>query len=80
MPIYEYECKLCRQIFETLIRSSSDVAHCPACGNTEVVKQLSIPATAHSGRSNALLIGGQTSTPGTGCGRPECGSGSCAFG
>ena len=80
MPIYEYHCEPCQHTFETLIRGSSDVARCPRCGNIEVAKQFSVPAAAHSGRSNSLPICAQPSSAQYGCGRPECGSGSCAYG
>jgi putative FmdB family regulatory protein len=79
MPIYEYHCRPCQQSFETLIRSSSDVARCPKCGNLDVLKQFSVPAAAHSSRSSSLPVCGQDASPNLGCGRPECGSGSCAF-
>ena len=80
MPIYEYHCKPCDHVFETLIRSSSDTARCPICGNLEVEKQFSIPAAAHSGRSSSLPLCAESSAPKHGgCGRPDCGSGSCAF-
>lgn len=79
MPIYEYHCKPCDHIFETLVRGPSDVARCPRCGNIDVAKQFSVPASAHSGRSNSLPMCDNPSTPSFGCGRPECGSGRCAF-
>src|SRR5208337_3578084 len=56
MPSYEYHCKPCDHIFETLVRGSSDVARCPRCGNIDVAKQFSIPASVDSGRSNSLLM------------------------
>jgi putative FmdB family regulatory protein len=43
MPIYEYTCKKCNKIFETLVLSSDDVKgiQCPECGSEEVQKMLS---------------------------------------
>jgi putative FmdB family regulatory protein len=79
MPIYEYQCAPCRQTFETLIRSASDIAQCPKCGSVNVVKQLSIPAAAQSARSSSLPVCGQATSPGSSCNRPECSSGTCAF-
>jgi putative FmdB family regulatory protein len=81
MPIYEYRCEPCDHTFETLVRGASDVARCPRCGNIEVAKQFSVPAAAHAGRSSSasLPICGDSGAPSYGCGRPECGSGSCAF-
>jgi len=77
MPIYEYRCEPCDLIFETLVRAASDTARCPKCGKLEVEKQFSVPATVRSG-SGALPIASQA--PSGGCGRPQCGSGGCAFG
>jgi len=79
MPIYEYHCKPCDHIFETLVRTSSNAARCPRCGNIDVAKQFSIPASVHSDRSNSLPMCNTPGTPGFGCGQPECGSGRCAF-
>jgi putative FmdB family regulatory protein len=80
MPIYEYRCEPCEHTFETLIRGASDVARCPRCGNIQVAKQFSVPAAAQSSRTSSLPICGDRSPASYGCGRPECGSGSCAFG
>ena len=79
MPIYEYHCEPCEHTFETLIRSTSDAARCPKCGNIDVAKQFSVPAAAHSSRSSSLPVCGEPSSSGLNCGRPECGSGRCAF-
>ena len=81
MPLYEYHCEPCNHTFETLIRGAGDVARCPQCGGIEVAKQLSVPATAHTarGRAGELPIRGEAGGPSFGCGRPECGSGTCAY-
>ena len=73
MPIYEYHCEPCEHTFETLIRGSSDVAHCPRCGNTKVAKQFSVPAAAHSGRSNSLPICAQPSSASMAADGPSAG-------
>ncbi|QEH39064.1 Zinc ribbon domain protein [Aquisphaera giovannonii] len=81
MPIYEYRCEPCRHTFETLIRSSSDVARCPKCGNIDVAKEFSVPAAAQvGGRGSSSLPVCASDAPSMGCGRPQCGSGGCAFG
>ncbi len=43
MPIYEYECQECKEVFETLITSSSSVEEisCKKCGNTNTKKIMS---------------------------------------
>ncbi len=76
MPIYEYRCEPCHHSFETLIRSSGDVARCPKCHSVEVAKQFSVPAAAQvngGSRSSSLPI----ANPGGGCGAPMCCGGGC---
>ncbi|MES2523424.1 MAG: zinc ribbon domain-containing protein [Gemmatimonadota bacterium] len=43
MPIFDFVCAKCRHEFEALVRNGSAAA-CPACGSTELEKQLSLPA------------------------------------
>jgi putative FmdB family regulatory protein len=80
MPLYEYHCEPCDHTFETLIRSSGDVARCPRCSSLEVSRQLSVPAAAQTGRGRVggLPVAGENGGPSFGCGRPQCGSGRCA--
>ena len=40
MPIYEYRCGSCRELFEALVYSSTKVV-CPECGSEELEKQFS---------------------------------------
>jgi len=44
MPIYNYKCKKCKNIFEVFFRSLSNkkVVKCEKCGSKDVIKQ---PAT-----------------------------------
>lgn len=80
MPLYEYRCEPCGHLFETLVRSSSDVPHCPQCGGTELAKQFSVPAAAQSGsRARSALALCEPSGNPAGCGLPECRSGRCAM-
>jgi putative FmdB family regulatory protein len=46
IPLYDYSCKGCANVFEALVRGSSPPV-CPACGSAEVERQLSLP-TVHS--------------------------------
>jgi putative FmdB family regulatory protein len=49
MPIYEYECDLCRQRFERLQRLNDPLlTACPKCGGA-VHKQFSVPALQFKG-------------------------------
>ncbi|MEA1868176.1 MAG: zinc ribbon domain-containing protein [Thermodesulfobacteriota bacterium] len=60
MPIYEYTCKKCNRIFESLVLSSRDIKeiHCPECGSGEVEKMLS---SFSSGSSTGPVPGGLSS-------------------
>jgi putative FmdB family regulatory protein len=81
MPLYEYHCEPCDLTFETLIRSAGEQASCPQCNSIDVHKQLSVPATAQTmgGRAGGLLRTAESGGPASfGCGRPQCGSGTCA--
>jgi putative FmdB family regulatory protein len=45
MPIYEFECPDCGEIFERLQKlSDPDPTTCPACGKTHVKRKLTAPA------------------------------------
>ena len=82
MPLYEYCCAGCGHAFETLVRGASDVPRCPECGGLDLAKQFSVPAAAQTGPSRSSLPicdSGAGPAPFGGCGRPECGSGACAF-
>ncbi len=45
MPIYEFECTACGDIFERLQKlSDADPTDCPVCGKPKVKRRLSAPA------------------------------------
>jgi putative FmdB family regulatory protein len=49
MPLYEYECFLCRHRFERIQRATdAQLAKCPACGG-EVRRLLGVPALQFKG-------------------------------
>lgn len=56
MPIYEFKCKKCGNLYESLCFRSSgeDKGPCPSCGGNESEKQLSIFSSAGSGRGPDL--------------------------
>jgi len=59
MPIYEYLCLACGNLFEKLQKSSAEeVPSCPACGATEVRRELSSFAAPTSSPSHAGCSGG----------------------
>ncbi len=39
MPLFDFECRNCGKVFETLVRPGETPA-CPACGGLELEKQL----------------------------------------
>ena len=42
MPLYEYDCPACGQVFEKLVRmSQADEVACPHCGNAHSKRHLS---------------------------------------
>jgi len=55
MPVYEYECQICGERFDKLVRSMHqeppDVT-CPACAGTEVRRLISAPV-GHSSRGGS---------------------------
>ncbi|MCD4716597.1 MAG: zinc ribbon domain-containing protein [Desulfobacterales bacterium] len=65
MPIYEFKCKKCGNVFEFLCFRSSDedTATCPSCGGNKTEKLLSKFSSASSGSSSGL---------GSSLGSPSC--------
>ena len=53
MPLYEFECRGCGHVFETLVRDSSTPS-CPACQGQNLERLLSMFAVSseHTRRSN----------------------------
>ncbi|CCO22045.1 FmdB family zinc ribbon protein [Maridesulfovibrio hydrothermalis] len=62
MPIYEYKCLECKNIYEEISSKSSDLGECPACGHNYREKLIS---------STSSLTGKDTpgvpDAAGTGC-------------
>lgn len=81
MPLYEYQCTVCKSGFELLIRRPEDAAadklSCPHCHSLKVDKQLSVPASPSISNSSLPVCG--SPGPGSGCGLPQCGSGGCPW-
>ena len=49
MPMYDYRCRSCSQLFEELVFSSNvpdEEITCPNCSENKAVKQLSAPAVS----------------------------------
>lgn len=73
MPLYEYDCKSCERTVEVLVRSDSEPIACPECGETEIERVLSVPASPSVKGSSALPM----AASGPACGAPRCCGGGC---
>jgi putative FmdB family regulatory protein len=55
MPIYEFKCKKCENVFEQLIFSSGEEEQlaCPSCGQSDVSRLMSLfsSGSTNSGKS-----------------------------
>ena len=71
MPIFEYECRICSEAFDELIRRAEDEVdvRCPNCKSQEIEKKLSVFGFSSGSRT-------MTSSDGSGCG--SCSHGHCA--
>jgi putative FmdB family regulatory protein len=56
MPLYEFTCQRCRHLFEALVRPG-DTPECPACGEHELERMLSLFAVASDTTRNGALQG-----------------------
>ncbi len=72
MPIFEYECKSCRNRFETLVIRSNEVICCPQCKGTDVNKLMSACCFTSKGGDGSVKRAAGTS----GC--AGCTSSSCS--
>ncbi|MDD6181019.1 MAG: zinc ribbon domain-containing protein [Desulfovibrionaceae bacterium] len=73
MPIYEYQCEKCQQVFEELVYGDETPA-CPACGAAETRKLMS--CCAHQGAGGHAESSCSSSSSGGGC--AGCSGGNCA--
>lgn len=55
MPIYEFRCEGCQNVFEHLALTSGEMVQvqCPACGGSELARVMSTCASMVSGSQNA---------------------------
>ncbi len=70
MPLFEYRCTDCQDLFELLVRPSEQ-PECPACGQANLEKLLSAPAT-HASRIGLPIA--NRCLPSS---APACGPGCC---
>jgi putative FmdB family regulatory protein len=55
MPVYDYKCMNCHEVFEELVLSSNtsdSEVKCPHCGSYQAQRQLSAPAIGGSAKSS----------------------------
>lgn len=76
MPLYEFACDACDQTVELLVRNPSDRPTCPVCGDDQLTKLLSVPATP-AVRSGGGLPVTRSELMGQACGAPRCCGGGC---
>ncbi|MBA2849627.1 zinc ribbon domain-containing protein [Thermosulfuriphilus ammonigenes] len=57
MPIYEFVCKKCGQIFERLVFSSQEKVLCPKCKAEEVQKLLSCFSSRSQSPGQGIVSG-----------------------
>jgi putative FmdB family regulatory protein len=70
MPIFEFVCTECEEIFEDLVLSISkiDEVVCPTCGGSKVKKKMSTFASKPAAGVGSFSLGSSST--------PSCGSGS----
>lgn len=74
MPLYEFQCKKCKLIFEDLVSSTTQVADCPKCSGKG--KRVLSACCSHTGGSKGASASSGKSSGGGGCG--GCHGGSCS--
>lgn len=76
MPLYEFECPQCKNVFEELVRmgSTGDGLACPSCGAVNMRKLMSTFYGRTAGNGSTHAVGGSC-----GCGG-NCGNcnGNCS--
>jgi putative FmdB family regulatory protein len=77
MPMYEYECKSCGNVFDLLRNMNQDDSDvvCTQCGAKKVQRKLSVIASVAKSESSAMadFSGGDSCSSGLcGCSGPSC--------
>ncbi len=74
MPIYEYTCKDCNNMFEEIVLSQDEIPSCPKCDSNNTTKLISTSRHQSSGSAASQSFvpqGGKSSCGG-------CSGGSCS--
>jgi putative FmdB family regulatory protein len=74
MPIYEFQCPQCGELFEELVFGKEDHVPCPACGSSKCDKLLSCCSFKTAGAGSPL--GSAGSSGGSSC--SGCSGKSCS--
>ncbi|MFZ2447770.1 MAG: zinc ribbon domain-containing protein [Syntrophobacteraceae bacterium] len=78
MPIFEFLCTSCGNVFEKLQYGGSEEASCPKCGNSELTKLLSRPSSLSGAKQDGKVAGvGDTGCCGSAPASQGCVPGSC---
>jgi putative FmdB family regulatory protein len=67
MPIFEYRCRGCNALFETIVLSPREKITCPQCQGSAVDKQLSVFSAPVTAKEASAPAGSCACTPQT-CG------------
>lgn len=70
MPIFDFQCQQCTEVFEVMCKSTDKAQPCPHCGSNQVKKLLSAPAI-HGEMAKGRDVAMQSLTTGKGC---SCGA------
>lgn len=57
MPIYDYRCQDCNEVFEALILKNTPPPTCPACKSAKLEQQISLFAVDSEGTRESSLKG-----------------------
>jgi len=73
MPIYEYHCKKCDQVFEYLVFGSDEPTACPSCKGKKVSRMMSACGFKSKGSGGETV---RSSASSSSCG--SCSASSCS--
>ena len=78
MPLFDFRCDNCGEIFELLVATPSEKPTCFACGSSNIQKLLSAPSSMSGAVKPRVHGSGDTACCGSSPGQAACaGPGSC---
>lgn len=78
MPIFEFVCASCGNVFEKIVYAESEELACEKCGSSELTKLLSTPSSLSGVKSEGKIAGaGDTGCCGHSPSSKGCVPGSC---